>query len=114
MNSPYQMGGLRTAASILQPSVVDFLDLSHPNSRTEIDLEEIRVETACGIVGARVGDIEDQYSQLRIIGLKRNDESFELAPDADNRIRAKDHLVVIGERESLVTLARDAVATSPP
>jgi voltage-gated potassium channel len=61
VNSPYQMGGLRPAASILRPSVVDFLDLSNPNSKTEIDLEEIRVELACELCRYTVVQLENRF-----------------------------------------------------
>jgi voltage-gated potassium channel len=108
VSSPYQMGGLRTAASILRPAVVDFLDLSQPNSKTEIDLEEVRAETGSEVVDRTVGDLEARYSQLRIIALKRLDQSIELVPDGSAIVLAGDHLVVIGEREQLLGLARQA------
>ncbi len=108
VTSPYQMGGLRTATAILRPSVVEFLDLSRPNSRTEIDLEEVRVEPGSEVLDRTVGELEADYSQLRIIALKRRDESIELVPDANVSILAGDHMVVIGEREQLLGLARQA------
>jgi len=39
----YQWAGMRIAASILRPSVVDFLQLSVPGRESEVDLEEIRI-----------------------------------------------------------------------
>jgi voltage-gated potassium channel len=38
----YQWGAFRMAASILRPSVVDFLELSVPGRGAEVDLEEIK------------------------------------------------------------------------
>ncbi|MCP4037557.1 MAG: hypothetical protein GY733_11515 [bacterium] len=108
VNSPYQMGGQRTAASILRPSVVDFLDLSHPRSPTEIDLEEVSVEAGSELEQCSVAQIEERYSQLRIIALKRGELSIELVPDAQTQVDPGDHLVVIGERDQLMGLARQA------
>ncbi|MBW2294294.1 MAG: potassium channel protein [Deltaproteobacteria bacterium] len=112
VTSPYQMGGLRTAASILRPSVVDFLDLSHPKSRTEIDLEEVRVEPGSEVLNRTVGELEADYTQLRIIALKRSDQTIELVPDANVSVLSGDHMVVIGEREQLLGLARQALGAS--
>ena len=49
--SAYQWGGLRLAASIMRPSVVDFLELSFPGRGAEIDLEEIRVAEGSALIG---------------------------------------------------------------
>jgi Trk K+ transport system NAD-binding subunit len=65
---------------------VDFLDLSLPNSRVEIDLEEIRVGESSELVGLSVSELEGQASQLRIIALKRHDGDIELVPEPTTRI----------------------------
>ncbi|MCP4036959.1 MAG: hypothetical protein GY733_08495, partial [bacterium] len=96
----------------LRPSVVDFLDLSHPRSPTEIDLEEVSVEAGSELEQCSVARIEERYSQLRIIALKRGGLSIEIVPDAQTRVDSGDHLVVIGERDQLMGLARQASRTS--
>lgn len=108
VTSPYQMGGLRTAASILRPAVVDFLDLSLPNSIEEIDLEELRVDAGSELEGLAVFEIEGAPGNLRVIALKRGNESIRLVPDPGLKVNVDDHLVVIGERERLLTLAKRA------
>ncbi len=113
VNSPYQTGGMRTAASILRPSVVDFLDLSSPNSPTEIDLEEIQVDALSELDGKAVDAIETQFTQLRVIALKRGEHSIEIVPEASREIRAGDHLVVIGEGKQLMRLAKQALPQTP-
>ena len=109
VSSPYQMGGMRTAASLLRPSVVDFLELSLPNRDEEIDLEEIRVDAGSELAGLEIEEIEACCTRLRIIALKRINESIELVPAANLKVGGDDHLVVIGEREGLSGLARRAL-----
>lgn len=109
VSSPYQMGGMRTAASILRPSVVDFLELSGPSHNEEIDLEEVRVGPGSELVGLEICEIERHGEKLRIIALKRLDEAIELVPSPNLRVGINDHLVVIGEREGLSGLARRAL-----
>jgi voltage-gated potassium channel len=114
VSSPYQMGGMQTAASILRPSVVDFLDLSLPNSKEEIDLEEIHVGEDSKLTGLQVLEIERYGAKLRIIALKRQSQSIELVPPPELKVVADDHLVVIGEREDLSRLARLALPPQSP
>jgi voltage-gated potassium channel len=114
VSSPYQMGGMQTAASILRPSVVDFLDLSLPNSNEEIDLEEIHIGGGSSLAGLEIEAIEREGTKLRIIALKRQNESIELVPHPQLQVAVDDHLVVIGEREELSMLARRALERRSP
>jgi voltage-gated potassium channel len=112
VNSPYQMGGLRTATSILNPSVVDFLEISLPQRTEEIGLEEVSVGPGSQIDGRPVVEIEREHPRLRIVGLKRQSRSIELVPDPVQAVEAGDYLVVIGEGAQLSRLARHALSES--
>jgi voltage-gated potassium channel len=101
----YQWAGLRIAASILRPSVVDFLQLSTPGRESEIDLEEIRISRASSAAGKTIAAVEQANPRIRIVALKRNDQQLEMIPAAETQIKPEDLLVVIGEAESLKRLA---------
>jgi voltage-gated potassium channel len=101
----YQWAGLRIAASILRPSVVDFLQLSVPGRESEVDLEEIRVSRASPAAGKSIAALERENPRLRIVAIKRNDQALEMIPAAETQIEANDLLVVIGEADSLKRLA---------
>ena len=109
VTSPYQMGGQRAAASILRPSVVDFLELSHAHRRDAIDLEEIRTSPGSDLVGIRIADLEAHHPKLRVVALQREAGDFELVPSPEDQIGAGDHLVVIGEREQLDAVSHRAL-----
>jgi len=104
--SSYQIGAQRIAASILRPSVVDFLEIASPRSGREVDLEEVHVGDRSSLVDTLIGEIEE--TSLRIVALKRGTERIELVPSRETRIRGGDHLVVIGARPRLGELARRA------
>ncbi len=106
--SPYRMGGLRTAASILRPSVVDFLELSEPRRGEAIDLEEIRVAPGSALCGRDVASVEAATPRLLIVALKRGAEPIRIAPDKSTRLADGDHVVVIGDRLHLDQLAQRA------
>jgi voltage-gated potassium channel len=101
----YQWAGLRIAASIMRPSVVDFLQLSVPGRESEVDLEEIRISRESPAAGKTVEAVERENPRLRIVALKRVDQRLEMIPAADMRIEPGDLLVAIGETESLKRLA---------
>ncbi len=105
--SAYQRGGMRLAAQILRPAVVDFLELATPGRGDEIDLEEIRVGVTSRTVGRTVEAIERESARLRIIAIKRGDAPISIVPDPKMLLEAGDHLVVIGSREGLKTLAEE-------
>ena len=99
--SAYQWGGIRLAASIVRPSVVDFLELSFPGRGAEIDLEEIRVAKGSTLVGQPISAVEQSATRLRIVALKRGGAPTALIPDPATRIDAGDFLVAIGDRDTL-------------
>jgi voltage-gated potassium channel len=99
--SAYQWGGLRLAASIMRPSVIDFLELSFPGRGAEIDLEEIRVAEDSALVGQPIGAVEQSSTRLRIVALKRGSAPSTLIPDPATRVEAGDFLVAIGDRDTL-------------
>lgn len=101
----YQWAGMRIAASILRPSVVDFLQLSVPGRESEVDLEEIRISRESPAVGKTIAVVERENPRLRIVALKRNDQQLEMIPGAETAIEVGDLLVVIGESDSLKRLA---------
>src|SRR6204780_81574 len=101
----YQWAGMRIAASIVRPSVVDFLQLSVPGRESEVDLEEIRVSPASAAAGMSIAAVEQQNPRLRIVAMKRNDQRLEMIPAPETKIEPGYLLVVIGESESLKRLA---------
>jgi len=106
--SPFQMGGSRTAASILRPAVVDFLEILAPKSGPEVDLEQIVVAEGSPLAGKSLVEIEGLFPRLRIVALRRGEDRIRIAPTVDTPVQADDLLVVIGEREPLLELATRA------
>lgn len=104
--SAYHMGGRAIASSILRPAVVDFLEIARPKWGQEVDLEELRLEQGCELAGRTIEALETEVQRLRVVALKRGDEPIRLVPEADTEVRPGDHLVVIGERESLTRIAQ--------
>jgi voltage-gated potassium channel len=106
--SAYHSGGLRMAASILRPSVVDFLELSRPGHHEEMALEEVRVDTGAALAGRTIADVEQTEPRLRVVALTRATDPIRIVPERTTQLAAGDLLVVIGERDGLARLAQAA------
>lgn len=89
----YQWAGMRIAASILRPSVVDFLQLSVPGRESEVDLEEIRISRESPAAGKTIAAVERDNPRLRVVAMKRNEERLEMIPGPETRIEPDDLLV---------------------
>jgi voltage-gated potassium channel len=102
--STYQMSGLRMAASILRPAVIDFLEVTAPGQKP-VDVEEIALGAGCALAGLSVGDVEARVPRVRIVAQRRAD-STQIVPDRAAEVAAGDLLVAIGDRAGLDELAR--------
>jgi voltage-gated potassium channel len=106
--APFQMGGARTAASILRPAVVDFLEIVAPFGGASIDLEELQVGAGSPLCGRPISESEGRAGAFRIVAIKRPDSEIEIIPTPDTLIQQGDLIIVIGERNSLLHLAEQA------
>jgi voltage-gated potassium channel len=105
----YHTAGVRAAATLLQPTVVDFLEIARPYQGEPVDLEEIRVCAGSPLAGQTLAAIESSAPGVRIVALKRAGETVRLVPEPDSAVGAEDHLIVIGDREPLQRLAARAI-----
>lgn len=108
LTAPFQMGGARAAASILRPSLVDFLEIVSPRRGPEIDLEEIRVAHGSSLDGKSVAELEGNQEHFRIVAVKHEGEEIIIVPNSATPIAEDDVLVAIGERNSLMAFAERA------
>jgi voltage-gated potassium channel len=107
--STYHAGGLRMAASIVRPSVVDFLEISSPRHGESVYVEEMRILPESPLDGRALGEIEEEAPRVRIVALRHGDERVQIVPDRAVRAMAGDLLVVMGEQASLDKLAHLAL-----
>ena len=105
--SPYEIGARRMAHAILRPTVIDFLEVAFANESTDIEMEEIPVNTRSKLV-----DTTLQESGIRqdldviIIAMKKADGNMHFNPSAGSRIEAGDTVVVVGEDQNLIKLGK--------
>ncbi len=103
--SPYHIGGLRIAHSVLRPAVVDFIEFATKTGNIELQMEEVTIPSGsimegqsldqCGI-GRELGII--------IVGIKRSTGEMKFNPTSRSSIKAGDILIGLGEISKLKVL----------
>ncbi len=105
--SPYDLGARRMAHAILRPTVIKFLELAFTDDSTDIQLEEIRVQSTSRLLNVQLKESGiRQQLDLIILTIKKADGTMIFNPKADTRIETDDTLVVVGMAKSVSTLER--------
>ncbi len=98
--SPYHIGGIRIAHTILKPTVVDFLELTAKAGNMEIQIEEVVVEAESALAGKTIKDADIRAKNwVVIVALKKENGKILFNPRAHTLIDVGDKVAVIGEPE---------------
>jgi voltage-gated potassium channel len=107
--SPYLIGGARVAQAILQPAVLDFIEVATRSAHMELQLEEVAVLPGSQLAGKSI-----QASRIRadlnviVVAIKRSGEAMTFNPPDDAVISGGETLVMLGAREQLGHVERMA------
>jgi voltage-gated potassium channel len=105
--SPYYIGGLRIAHTVLKPAVVDFLEFATKSGNLELQIEEVRVKDNSHIIGKNLDEcgIRKELGII-IVAIKRESGEMEFNPTSTSLIRKGDTLIAMGETKQLRELER--------
>lgn len=104
--SPHVIGGHRMATQLLNPTVVEFMDVVMSTGSMELWVEEIVIR-----VGSSAEEKSLEESQLRnrtgasVLAVRRGSGQLITAPDASFIMRAGDRMIVLGTPDQLEALA---------
>jgi len=103
--SPYFIGGLRIAHTILKPAVVDFIEFATKSGNIELQMEEIVVKESSPITDKALDEcgIRKELGII-IVAIKRESGAMEFNPTSTSIIRKGDTLVAMGETKQLKAL----------
>jgi voltage-gated potassium channel len=102
--TPYELSSRRIVNTVLRPNVVDFVDLMIHAPKLSLSLEEFTVRADSPFAGKviRESGLRENYNII-VIGIKRNEEMV-FNPSSEHDIQADDILILIGEKEKLLSL----------
>ncbi len=103
--SPYYIGGLRIAHTLLKPAVVDFIEFATRSGNLELQMEEVKLKESSHIIGRSLNDSEIRKDMgIIIVAIKRESGEMEFNPNSSCTIMKGDTLVAMGETKKLKAL----------
>jgi voltage-gated potassium channel len=103
--SPYHIGGLRIAQTILKPAVVDFIEFATKSGNIDLQMEEVVIQEDSELVG-RTLDESGIGRELGVIIVAIKDLSGDMKfnPTFRSTIKAGNTLIALGETSKLKVL----------
>jgi len=107
--NPQQLGGDRIASFVIQPHVVDFVDVVMHDGSLKFRLGELAVSADSTLAGnsLRSAHLRDRTGAL-VLAIRRPDGAFLTNPTPEAAIEAGDVLISVGTEEQLRALAEVA------
>jgi voltage-gated potassium channel len=108
--SPYHIGGLRIAHTVLKPAVVDFIEFATKSGNIDLQMEEITIQKGSDLAGQSL----DQCGIGRdlgiiIVAIKQQNGEMKFNPTFRTMIEAGDTLIAVGETSKLNLLEEMAM-----
>jgi len=92
--SPYYIGGLRIAYSIIKPAVVDFIEFATRSGNLELQIEEFKVKEHSNLIGSSLDECGVRKDLgIIIVAIKRASGEMEFNPHSTSVIKQEDTLV---------------------
>jgi len=100
--SPYLIGGLRMAHTVLKPTVVDFIEFTTKSGNIGLQMQEVTVQPGSPLIGMslEVCSVGDDMGVI-IVAIKQASGETRFNPTHQSVIRAGDILIVLGEISKL-------------
>ena len=109
--SPYSIGGLRIAHTVLRPAVVDFIEFATKTGNLELQMEEIPIPEGSYFIGRSLDQCGiGKELGIIIVGIKRATGEMRFNPTFRTTIKAGDTMIALGEIAKLHKLEKMAVA----
>jgi voltage-gated potassium channel len=100
--SPYAISGFRVAQAVLQPNVVDFIELATRTEVLDVQIEETKVEAGSRLDGVSLRDsgVRREFGVI-IVAIKKADGHMQFNPPGEALMEAGDTLIALGGRQDL-------------
>lgn len=111
--SPYHIGGLRIAHSVIKPAVVDFIEFATKSGNIELQMEEVPVQEGSSVEGRSLDEsgIGRELGVI-VVAVKRPGEEMKFNPTYRSVLKRGDVLIALGEAQRLKELEAMAGKTA--
>ena len=110
--SPYHIGGLRIAHTVLKPTVVDFIEFATRSGNIELQMQEILVQEKSDLVGQTLAECAiGRDLGVIIVAIKQATGETKFNPTFRTAIGVGDRLIALGEKSKLGVIEEIAKGT---
>jgi voltage-gated potassium channel len=102
--APEISGGERMAMLALRPATVEFVETVLLGKEQELLVEEIEAAEDSPLVGSTIKEIEEQFTGIRILALKKKDGSLIPNPSPNIAVEKESSLIAFGTLEQLQSI----------
>ena len=103
--SPYHIGGLRMAHTVLKPTVVDFIEFATKSGNIELQMEEIPIHEGSQLIGLTLEACGmGRDLGVIIVAIKQAMGDTRFNPTYRSTVRAGDTLIALGEKSKLTVI----------
>jgi len=103
--SPYHIGGLRMAQTIIKPAVVDFIEFATKTGNIDLQMEEIPIQEGSRLVGLTLDECGiGKELGIIIVAIKQATGDMKFNPTFRSTVKAGDTLIALGEIAKLKIL----------
>lgn len=100
--SPYHIGGLRMAHTVLKPTVVDFIEFATKSGNIELQMQEIAVQEGSRLIGMTLEQCGiGRDLGVIIVAIKQSADDTKFNPTFRSTLKAGDTLIALGEISKL-------------
>ena len=103
--SPYHIGGLRIAHTVLKPAVVDFIEFATKSGNIDLQMEEVLIKESSELVGKSLDECGiGRELGIIIVAIKKPNGEMKFNPTFKSAIKTGDTLIALGESTKLKNL----------
>ena len=103
--SPYHIGGLRIAHTVLKPAVVDFIEFATKSGNIDLQMEEIAIQEHSKLVGLSLDECGiGRDLGIIVVAIKKQSGDMKFNPTFRTTVKAGDTLIALGEIPKLKIL----------
>ena len=109
--SPYYIGGIRIAQTVLKPAVIDFIEFATKSGNIDLQMEEIPIREGSELAGRSLDECGiGRELGVIIVAIKLTTGEMRFNPTSRTKIEVGDTLIAVGETSKLKELETRAKA----
>ena len=103
--SPYEIGGRRMAALLLNPDLMNYVDVVLDKQHVELALEHILIRPKSSLIGKTMRQARLRDTGTLIVGINRKGEGLQFNPTGSDTFSSGDILLAMGSHPALNALS---------